>query len=190
MLEKLYEYYKKIPPETWYEDKNLAHSHVFFNGIITQNVIMCFTEKILKILNSSDEITNKLAFGIGVELSQNIQIHSVERALDKNDQRIHGKGILLCEKFPSFLVLSAGNVIKKETVKFLDDKCKFINHLNHEQLREYYNMERRQSLITKRKGGNVGLIDMAKKSGNPLNIHFHTIDEKYSFFALGVRINS
>jgi len=189
LFDQLYEFYQRVSSEEWRESEAEQNFYFLFKGNITQEIIVSFTEKAQKKLALSDEMYNKLIFSVMIEMFQNVQKHSIERCENNSLMQSHGKGILLFEKLKEKILIATGNIVRNESVKLLEDRCKFINKLNRDQLREYYNMERRNSATAKRKGGNVGLIDMAKKSGNALDIRTIRINEKQSFYSLAVSIN-
>ena len=56
----------------------------------------------------------------------------------------------------------------------LKDMYKFI--LNHQRLSE-------------KGGGGLGLVDIARKTGNKLDYNFNSYNDKYSFFNLDVYID-
>jgi hypothetical protein len=47
----------------------------------------------------------------------------------------------------------------------------------------------RETAISEKGGAGLGFIDIARKTGNPLEYHFEPIDEKNSFFLLKTSIN-
>jgi hypothetical protein len=38
-------------------------------------------------------------------------------------------------------------------------------------------------------GGGLGMIDIARKTGQKLNFDFAPVDDKYSFFSLNIKIS-
>ena len=54
---------------------------------------------------------------------------------------------------------------------------------------EYKNILNNQKMSTKG-GGGLGLVDIARKTGNKLGYMFHNFDEKYYFFSLDISISN
>ena len=57
-----------------------------------------------------------------------------------------------------------------------------------EQLKEYYKEVLSEGGFSDKGGGGLGMIDIARKSGQKLNYHFTEIDETFSFFNLNIKI--
>jgi hypothetical protein len=85
------------------------------------------------------------------------------------------------------LTLSSGNLIEGYKIEGLSERCEYINKLAPEELRDYYIKQRRRP--TGGVGANIGLIDMARRSGNPLEYQVVKIDDEFSFFALSIKVS-
>jgi hypothetical protein len=67
----------------------------------------------------------------------------------------------------------------------LDD----INALTKEELKDYYKEILNNGEMSMKGGGGLGMIDIARKTGQKLNYNFMSVDEKYSFFSLNIKIS-
>jgi len=67
-------------------------------------------------------------------------------------------------------------------------RSSYINQLNEQELKKYYQEQRRKPRTDGMPGANLGLIDMRRKSGHPLGVHIEKVNEKDSFFILSIRI--
>ena len=81
-----------------------------------------------------------------------------------------------------------GNLIKNENIGPVIDKCELINTLDKEGLRKLKREQLKQHDST-RTGADIGLIQLAITSDNPLDIEINQIDKKCSFFTIRVKIN-
>jgi hypothetical protein len=61
--------------------------------------------------------------------------------------------------------------------------------MDKEGLREYYQTSLESSMISTKGTAGLGMIDIARKSGNKLDFEFLTINEETSFFCLNVTID-
>ena len=77
----------------------------------------------------------------------------------------------------------------KKNVEKLDQRLKKINSLDKEDLRDYYREVLGNGSVSNKGTAGLGMIDIARKSGNKLEYEFLDIDEEFSFFSLNVKIN-
>lgn len=85
------------------------------------------------------------------------------------------------------LVVVTQNVIMNRDVDSLRERLDSINSKQGDELKEAY-MEVIQADVGTEKGAGLGLIDMARKSGNPLTYKFGMLDEERSTYLLKVVI--
>lgn len=86
--------------------------------------------------------------------------------------------------------VSTGNVIRKKEVAGLRRNLEKINSLDPEKIREVYRTMLLSSSIGNSGGAGLGLIEMARKTGNKLDFDFMPLDEKYSYFILSKTVDS
>ena len=67
---------------------------------------------------------------------------------------------------------------------FLDE----INKLSKEELKDYYKAVLNNGQMSAKGGGGLGMIDIARKTGQKLKYNFMPIDDMYSFFSLNIKI--
>ena len=96
---------------------------------------------------------------------------------------------MLVQQKPREYEILCGNTVNAEQKKLLSESCLLINNMNQEQLREHYNLQRRKLVHEHSKGAGLGLIDIARKSKNPLTHHFHEMNDGQYFFSLSTHIN-
>ena len=61
--------------------------------------------------------------------------------------------------------------------------------MDKEELREYYQLSLNNSMVSNKGTAGLGMIDIARKSGNKLEYEFLEIDKDFSFFSLNVKID-
>ncbi|MBI4645193.1 MAG: hypothetical protein HY738_01040 [Bacteroidia bacterium] len=151
----------------------------------------------------SDEITNRV-----IDLSEdNINLHE-ELSLMKNKvsflmaecfQNIirHGdfnkKGtvktstgfFLTRNVFGSFVIASA-NLIDNDEIPSLMEKLDKVNSLDKIELRALYLDILENEGISKKGGAGLGLVEMARKSGQKLKYSFVKVDDEHSYFYLQI----
>lgn len=63
-----------------------------------------------------------------------------------------------------------------------------INKLSKEELKDYYKAVLNNGQMSAKGGGGLGMIDIARKTGQKLKYNFMPIDDMYSFFSLNIKI--
>ena len=69
------------------------------------------------------------------------------------------------------------------------DKLEDINAMGKEELKEFYKNVLNNGQMSEKGGGGLGMIDIARKSGQKLDYGFMPFDDNHSFFSLNVNIN-
>jgi hypothetical protein len=84
--------------------------------------------------------------------------------------------------------LTTGNLILNSHVSELRGKLDTINNSDKMSLKELLRDSLSGQTITSDSTGNMGLINMARKSGSKLDYQFETINDLYSYFTLTVKV--
>ncbi|TAG05245.1 MAG: hypothetical protein EAZ44_03680 [Cytophagia bacterium] len=156
-----------------------------FKGTISQEILADVGINLRSRLGSFH--TGKRIFAIFVELAQNIYHHSAQKEFSASKGRPAGVGMLAIQDSNDHFILSSGNLIENYKVEGLKERCQFINQMTSEELRTYYMQQRKRP--TGGVGANIGLIDMARRSKNPLQYDIQDVDDDTSFFALSITVN-
>ena len=109
-----------------------------------------------------------------IEVFQNIVRHGEQEETNKDYFGVRS--------IEDSLNIYSSNQIDKNAHDFLSTKLKEINNLNVEELKSLYKEILKSGQISEKGGAGLGLIDMARKSGNPIQYFFETLaDNKYQF---------
>ena len=65
-----------------------------------------------------------------------------------------------------------------------------MNNATPEELKEMYKKQIKEGSISKKGGAGLGLIDIARKTGEKLDYQFLQLDDKFLFFILKVEISA
>lgn len=175
---------EKLTLFNYFNDMNKQEIILTFKGTISQEILADVGISLRSKLGSYN--ISKKTFAIFVELAQNIYHHSAQKEYSTSKGRTAGVGVILIQDQEDYLVLSSGNLVENYKVEGLVERCEYINTLTEEELKDYYVKQRKRP--TGGVGANIGLIDMARRSGNPLGYQVTEIDEETSFFALSIRV--
>ncbi len=85
-------------------------------------------------------------------------------------------------------VLILGNYIDVKEKEVLKERIDLINSQDHEELRKMYIETLNDNERTKDGGSGLGLMDMARKTKEPLTYEFSKVDEQIAYFKLKVKI--
>lgn len=167
-------------------DVLLAYKGSITSDLIT-NVLDVIETKLDEIEASS--AVKKKIYNVLVESLQNLYHH-----IDELPEELKGEfdskfAILVISKMKDNFRISTGNFVKSDNVKKLKEKIDKINSLSKEELKDMYKFVLNHQQLSAKGGGGLGLIDIAKKTGNKLDYLFQNFNNDYYFFNLDVFIN-
>ncbi len=119
----------------------------------------------------------KRVFHILVESVQNITRHQ-DVIEEKNIQ----KALFSIQKFKNIYLVTTANLVKKTKIPYLQQKLETINSMSEEELTQFYKDVLIEDSFTAKGGAGLGLIEIARKSGNKLLYDFKDYDSNHSFF--------
>jgi hypothetical protein len=128
-------------------------------------------------------------FAIFIEMAQNISYYSAETDLFDDNMKRYGIGTIVVNELEDCYKLISGNMVTHEIAAEIIDKCQKINTLDMEGLRNMKKEARSAPRKDNHKGGNIGLIQMAIKSENPLEVEVKHFDDLHSFLTISTVID-
>lgn len=135
--------------------------------------------------HSEERSVQRKVYHVMVETLQNMNKHS-----DEIKDRNVGNGLFIIgKKFDTYYVITSNRVAKKHKDK-LEQSLISVNNASVEELKEMYKKQIKEGKISDKGGAGLGLIDIARKTGEPLNFQFLQLDDEYYFFILKVEINA
>lgn len=163
-----------------------------FKGVVTAdllNSVLNIIESKLKLIGESQRIKRKV-YNVLVECLQNLYHHTDAHIEGKQGEETQGNSslVLVLKENDKFLI-KTGNYIKNNKVIDLESKLNEINSLDKEGLRGLYIDHLSESVISSKGTAGLGMIDIARKSGNKLDYEFLKVNDDSSFFCLNVKID-
>ncbi len=146
-----------------------------FNQDIT-NTVLSMIKKNLEAEGENATIKKKI-FNIMVECLQNLAKHA-----EHEPTLAQRSAIFMIGKVNNDYVITTGNTILENNIKELKEKIEFINSLNNAGLKELYKNVRLNKSLSKKGGAGLGLIDIARKSGNKIRYDFDLTGNNLAFF--------
>ena len=164
---------------------------IAYKGSVSSELISNVLEVVESRMDDYSEAskTRKKVYNVLVESLQNLYHHidALPPELQKDyDEKF---GILVVSRVESKYKISTGNFIETEKVDQLMSRLEKINSMSPDELKDMYKFILNHQRLSQKGGGGLGLVDIARKTGNPLEYSFHTYDEKFSFFNLDVYID-
>lgn len=150
-----------------------------YRGEMSQEIVIALlnmTEHKLSQAQDDSSIKSRV-FAVMVECLQNITQHS-----DKS--RFSRSNMFMIGNTDEGYMIYSGNVISSDKVDELRDKITRINTMTEEELREFYKYWMKNEALSGKTGFGLGLIHIARKTGNPLDFDFEKIDDNHYFFSL------
>ena len=171
------------------EEENVILS---FKGIVTSELLTSVLHIMEAKMDSLQEAprTRKKVFNVLVECLQNLYHHVDETPVPFSKEIIERKSALvLIVKQQDHFAIRTGNYIDNDKAADLQGKLNIINSMDKEELREYYQLSLNNSMVSNKGTAGLGMIDIARKSGNKLDFEFLKINDETSFFCLNVKID-
>lgn len=175
----------------WYRVKQGGEILLAYKGDISSDLIT----DVLEIIESKLEEKNvnskirKRIYNTLVECMQNIY-HHLDELPQKDEVLFNGRfTLLLVSKINEGFKISVGNFIKSEKKQVLTDRLNQINSLSKEELKSLYKLILNNHDFSKKGGGGLGMIDIAKKTGSKLEYDFYEYKDDYLFYSLSINIS-
>lgn len=159
-----------------------------YRGLFTTNI----TDNILSLAESNlvqkedPRALRRKVYNVMVEGLQNITKHQAD--LDVHEDLNYGVFVLKKEHYKYFI--TTGNLIENEFIDTLSNQITQVNSLDKDELKAYHREVLLHGKMSSKGGAGLGLIDMARKSGNKLLYSFEKLDDKFSYFYLHTEIPS
>src|SRR5512133_3905128 len=167
-------------------DKMMKERLMFaYRGVVTSENSIPLLMLLEKEMENSEfgHVGRKRLFMFVLESLQNVSRHS--------DHASHSSmSIVVYSKTGSGYTVTTGNVLPVANINDLKSKLVEINSLNAEEIKNVYRQMLISSEFSDKGGAGLGLLEMAKKTGNKLDFDFVPIDERFSYFILSKTVNS
>lgn len=160
---------------------------MFYKGPLSIDLISFMANYLKNLLKNEEYSIVKRIFQIFIELTQNVSYYSAESVEICKNMKC-GVGWFGIKETKDSYLISTGNLILKEHEEKLRKNCNEINSLDEDKLRILKRKTRSQSLI-RDVGAHIGLIQSSLISRNKLNYYIESVNDKFSFFEIEVKIN-
>jgi hypothetical protein len=174
---------------TYEKFREMMDNHIMlsFKGEITSDIINMVLQIMETRLDSVSEkgSVRKKIFNVLVECMQNLYHHAEAEVPGVMDTR---RAMLELSYDDDYYFILTGNFIKNVEIKPLRERIDRVNSLSKDELRQYYRTILDNNRISDKGGADLGMIDMARKSGQKLEYNFNEVNDELSFFDLKVKV--
>jgi len=177
--------------ENYFSDISGGDIILYYKGNVDSDVINHVLDTVEDKMVEVDEQSRlrKKVYNVLVESLQNLY-HHVDRVPDDfEDQTAEKYGLLAVKRVGNGYKIVTGNFVRSENVEKLEEKIKRINRSSHEEIKELYKFILNHQRISAKGGGGLGLVDIARKTGNKLDYVFKEYNDQFSFFYLDILVN-
>jgi len=143
--------------------------------------LLSMTEKKL-IMDGSDQHIRSKVFNVMVECIQNVAANYLPSENQKS-------ALFMIGQEDDGYTIYSGQSVTAEKVRELKNNLVKINNMTREELKEFFMVWIQNGPKTSGTDISLGLIDIAKKTGNKLDYDFEPIDEEKYYFSLRTFIN-
>ena len=177
--------------ESYFTDVSNGNPIHFYKGNIDSDLINKVLDTVEGKLIKGNEHSKlrKKVYNVLVESLQNLYHHVDKVPEDFEDQTSEKFGILEVIKVERGYRIITGNFVRADNVEKLEEKIKRINRSSHEEITELYKFILNHQRISSKGGGGLGLVDIARKTGNRLEYLFKEYNEESSFFYLDIMVS-
>jgi hypothetical protein len=169
-------------------ERLMAENNVYliWSGHLSSDVekeVLSFTETKLTEEDVDSRLRRKV-FSILIESLENVAKYSPGREHEEK----FGMPVAMIRLNNHIYLVTTGNLIENDNVEALKEKLDIINKCDRESLKELFKSALIQQDINTDSTGNMGLIEMARKSGNKLQYQFDKINDQYSYYMLTIKV--
>lgn len=155
-----------LQEQTWRADGPL----IAYRGAFSDPVVADLGRQLRTALEA-DTNESLIVFGACIELAQNIQRYSAERAPESGD----GVGGLLAQPSAEGLFLASRNAVTPEIAEHLRPLLERLASSDADTLKELRRERRRAGPPPGSRGAGLGLIEAARRASGPLRYSFSTL---------------
>lgn len=149
--------------------------------------ILAMVEDKLSLVEPQMSLRRKV-YTIIVEVLQNIYHHRDKSEPIPVELEDIDAVVFMLGKTDNGYTVVTGNYLPKLEVESLRGRIDFVNSLSPEELKAKYREALNNNQMTAKGGAGLGIIDIAKRSGEKLEYDFRPTDTSHTYFSLTVKI--
>jgi len=169
--------------------KSLKEQNIMFcySGYVTERILSAIGETIKKKLaiEETELGKTKKVFSIFVEGVQNVIRYSAESlGPEDQDESEVRYGLVTIGQDPKGISVQCGNLIYNKDVQKMKERVNQVEGKDKDQLKKLYKQKMMEGPEEGSKGASLGLVEMARRSGYPIEFAFEEINQEHTFFCI------
>ena len=130
-------------------------------------------------------LAHKKVFSIFVEGVQNVIRYSAESlGPEDQDESEVRYGLVTIGQDPKGISVQCGNLIYNKDVQKMKERVNQVEGKDKDQLKKLYKQKMMEGPEEGSKGASLGLVEMARRSGYPIEFAFEEINQEHTFFCI------
>lgn len=141
--------------------------------------------------DGEDKKIKKKVFNVMVECLQNVYHHldTLEVNNDISESEVNDRtALLMIGKEDKDYYVITGNHILNNRIAALRSRLEKVNSCDKAELKNLYQSILNDGEMSEKGTAGLGMIDIARKSGQKLGYDFHPVNDTYSFFSLEAKV--
>jgi hypothetical protein len=162
-----------------------------FAGKVSQDAVDSICRLIEKKFENdwSGSTKRKKVMTIIVEVLQNIYHHSLQSLQSDIDVDDAESGIIILRREgDDMFKLLAGNFLRSDDADPLLARINSVNAMTRDELKEFYRKKLAENEISEKGGAGLGIIEIARKSSQPIIAEIEEVKGKTSFITLDITV--
>ncbi len=176
---------------SYYKNMQLNNIIFVYQGEVTADLVSSILHMMENKLDGDgeDKRVKKKVFNVMVECLQNVYHHLDSLQVSNLEGEINDRtALLMIGKEEKDYYVITGNHIYNSRIEFIRQRLEKVNNSDKEELKQLYQSILNEGELSEKGTAGLGMIDIARKSGQKLGYDFHPVNEKYSFFSLEAKI--
>ncbi|MCA1751903.1 MAG: SiaB family protein kinase [Cryomorphaceae bacterium] len=168
------------------ERKNIMLS---FKGDMSTDLltsILQLIENKLDRFGESPKIKRRM-FNILVECLQNLYHHIDQPPLAADGKPRPSVIVMIAKNITGYSIIT-GNYVLNDNAEALKNRLEEINGMTADEVKKLYKSVLADGKMSDKGGGGLGMIDIARKSGEKLDFGFIPFEDGSTFFSLNVKV--
>jgi hypothetical protein len=176
---------------SYYKNMQLNNIIFVYQGEVTADLVSSILQMMENKLDGDgeDKKIKKKVFNVMVECLQNVYHHLDTLEVTSTDDVNDRTALLMIGKEENDYYVITGNHIFNNRVPQVRDRLEKVNSCDKNELKTLYQSILNEGSLSEKGTAGLGMIDIARKSGQKLGYDFHPVNDKYSFFSLEAKVS-
>lgn len=158
-----------------------------YTGYVSETILAALGEALRQKMSADEADRNvaKRVFSVFVEQVQNIIRYSADRIETGSDPHTElSSGVITVGHQEGRFFVVCGNIIHRSDAGSLRDRLQNLATMDKETLKSFYKQKLREPPEQDSKGATIGLIEIARRTSEPIQFDFQELDDGNAFFCL------